>query len=97
MRSKIWAWQPVLIVLALVGGAAAASCEDTGPSPVGEHPDDAGLATAQSPAPPGDAASNGHADSAAEDAGDAGEDATDASDASDAGDASDAADAPADG
>lgn len=80
----------LLILVAGVGCAAAvaASCDDTGPSPVGDHPDEAGM---PEPEPEDAEAEGGEGGEAGEEAGqDGGEDA----DAAEAG--PDAADADAD-
>ncbi len=90
-RSAQWLvmWRPLVLILALFGAAfAAASCEETGPSPVGVHPNDAGPGE---PAEEEDAGEDaGEGDAEAEDGGeDAGE--TDAAgEETDAGDAGDA-------
>lgn len=77
----------IVLCLAALAGAAGFACEDTGPSPIGNHPEDSGLDTGSEEDAAGDASDEG---------GDAESDATDeekdaGSDASDA-DAADAAD-----
>jgi hypothetical protein len=93
-RSIQWLvrWRPLFLVAALLVGAFAASCEETGPSPVGVHPNDAGK-TEQDTGAGGDAAEEaGEADAESE----AGEDAGEEAGQLDAGDAGDAHDADAD-
>jgi hypothetical protein len=86
VRRLFWIWA----ALAVVGGAAGAltACDDTGPSPVGEHPDtplDSGAEPEEDGAAADASEEGGDAEvDAAEDAG------GDAADASDAGDAADA-------
>lgn len=72
----------IVALLALVAAAAAAvvACDETGPSPIGEHFDDAGGDTADAPAPPADGGGEG-GEGGGNDAGDAEVDAADASDA----------------
>ena len=83
---------PILVALITVGAPIAVlACGDTGPSPIGDYPDeDAGGDTTE---PPPDE------DAGDEDAGDAGEDAGDEEEVDagkDAGDAGDAGDADTD-
>lgn len=80
--------RPSLVIVALLAIAAIAAtvvvaCDETGPSPIGEHFDDAGEDTADAPAPEedgGDEGGEGGADGGGEGGGDAGTDAADASD-----------------
>lgn len=51
------AWRWIVIVLALVTGALTTilACDDTGPSPIGNHPDDSGPPEASAPKSDGSA------------------------------------------
>ena len=80
--------RPSLVIVSLLAAAAvfatvAVACDDTGPSPVGEHFDDAGPDTADAPEPEeaGEEAGEEGGHDGGEDAGeDAGADAADAAD-----------------
>ena len=61
----------LLMFVGVVAGAALASCDETGPSPIGTHYDDAGPDTAAPPPPPPVADAAGEAGES-----DAGKDAT---------------------
>lgn len=84
--------RPLLVLFVLAAGAVGAvvACDETGPSPIGEHPDDSGT-----PAAEPDAAGDQDGEADAEPEGDA--DAPDAEDAAVEEDAADPADAAADG
>ena len=76
--------RPSLVIVSLLAAAAifatvAVACDETGPSPIGEHFDDAGPDTADAPEPDdgGDEGGDGEA------GGDGGTDAADAADAAD--------------
>ena len=72
-----------LLALVAVAAAAVVACDETGPSPIGEHFDDAGGDTADGPAPTVDAGDEGGegGEGGKNDAGDAEVDAADAADA----------------
>ena len=72
--------RPSLVIVSLLAFAAifatvAVACDDTGPSPIGEHFDDAGPDTADAPEP-----EDGGGEGGAEGGSDGGSDAADASD-----------------
>lgn len=91
MLSKI---RPSFLVLSLLAAAAVTgtvvvACDETGPSPIGEHFDDASVEPEPEPEPDaGEDAGEDGGEEAGEDGGDAGE--TDGGDAGDGGDGGDA-------
>lgn len=79
--------RPSLVIVSLLAFAAifatvAVACDDTGPSPIGEHFDDAGPDTADAPEPEdgGGEGGEGGGEGGAEGGSDGGSDAADASD-----------------
>lgn len=80
--------RPSLVIVSLLAAAAifatvAVACDDTSPSPIGEHFDDAGPDTADAPEPEEageEAGEEGGSDGGEEAASDAGTDAADAAD-----------------
>ncbi len=75
-----------LLAFAAIFATVAVACDETGPSPVGEHFDDAGPDTADAPEPEeagddgGDGGGEGGAEGGSEGGTDGGSDAADASD-----------------
>ncbi len=83
--------RPSLVIVSLLAFAAifatvAVACDDTGPSPIGEHFDDAGPDTADAPEPEdgggegGEGGGEGGAEGGSDGGTDGGSDAADASD-----------------